>query len=55
MKTLKNDIDLDFIGGQGSLTKAEEKQLSDYFKSKKKKNKSAKIVQTGKLTPPTTF
>jgi hypothetical protein len=35
MKTNKIDLDLDFIGGQGSLTKVEEKQLSDYFKGRK--------------------
>jgi hypothetical protein len=35
MKTNKIDLDLDFIGGQGWLTKVEEKQLSDYFKSRK--------------------
>jgi hypothetical protein len=35
MKTHKIDLDIDFIGGQGSLTKLEEKQLSDYFKSRK--------------------
>jgi hypothetical protein len=31
----KKKIDFDFIGGQGSLTKEEEKLLSDYFKNKK--------------------
>ncbi len=35
MKTNKIDLDLDFIGGQGSLTKTEEKELSDFFKSRK--------------------
>ena len=35
MKTNKIDLDLDFIGGQGSLTKIEEKELSDFFKSRK--------------------
>ena len=43
MKTKKNILDLDFIGRQGSLTKIEEKELSDYFKmwklSKSTKNK----------------
>ena len=32
MKTNKIDLDLDFIGGQGSLTKTEEKELSDFLK-----------------------
>ncbi len=27
MKTIKNDLDLDFIGGQGSLSVEEEKAL----------------------------
>ncbi len=33
MKTIK--IDIDFIGGLGLLTKIEEKELSDFFKSRK--------------------
>lgn len=47
MKTKKIDLDIDFIGGQGSLTKIEEKQLSDYFKNKKlleKTRKRQKVV-----------
>ena len=35
MKTNKVDLDLDFIGGQGSLTKTEERELNDFFKSRK--------------------
>jgi hypothetical protein len=35
MRTYKIDLDLDFIGGQGSLTKIEEKELSNFFKSQK--------------------
>lgn len=35
MKTNKIDLDIDFIGGLGSLTKIEEKELSDFFKSRK--------------------
>jgi hypothetical protein len=35
MKMNKIGLDLDFIGGQGSLTKTEEKELSDFFKSRK--------------------
>jgi hypothetical protein len=41
MKTNKIDMDFDFIGGQGSLTKIEEKELSHFFKSRKL---SAKIT-----------
>ena len=40
MKTNKIDLDLDFIGGQGSLTKTEEKELSDFFKSRKLSTKT---------------
>jgi hypothetical protein len=42
MKTNKIDLDLDFIGGQGSLTKTEEKELSDFFQKPKiiSKNKN---------------
>jgi hypothetical protein len=39
MKTKKVELDVDFIGGQTSLTKEEEKTISDYIK----KNKSKKI------------
>jgi len=35
----KIELDVDFIGGQDSLTKAEEKALSDFF-SRRKQNKS---------------
>lgn len=35
MKTSKTVLDDDFIGGQGILTKDEEKALSDYFRQKK--------------------
>lgn len=36
MKTKKIDLDVDYIGGQGSLTEAEEKALSEFFKQRKK-------------------
>jgi hypothetical protein len=35
MKTNKIDLDIDFIGGLGSLTKIEEEELSDFFKNRK--------------------
>jgi hypothetical protein len=38
MKTKKVELDVDFIGGQASLTKEEEKAISDFIK----KNKSIK-------------
>ena len=39
MKTKKLDIEIDTIGGLGSLTLAEEKALSDFFKKKKSAKK----------------
>ncbi len=35
MRTKKDKFDIDFIGEQTSLTKEEEKALSEYFKEKK--------------------
>ena len=35
MKTKKTELDVDFIGGQGSLTSAEERALSAFFKNRK--------------------
>lgn len=48
MKTKKVDIDIDTIGGFGSLTVIEEKSLSDYFLKKKtiKKNVEKKKLST---------
>ena len=42
MKTKKVGLDVDFIGGQTSLTKEEEKAISDFIK----KNKSKKIKRS---------
>ena len=39
MKTKKKKLEVDFIGGQGALTKSEEDALSVYFKNKKTKSK----------------
>ena len=38
MKSKNTELDVDFIGGQGTLTKAEETAISNYFKSRKVKN-----------------
>ena len=39
MKTIKRinskELDVDFIGGQGPLTKSEEKAISEFIKSRK--------------------
>lgn len=39
MKTKKEKLEVDFIGGQGALTKTEEDALSAYFKKQKAKSK----------------
>ena len=46
MKTKKSELDVDFIGGQSSLTAEEEKALSDFFKKRKKSNATTKIKPT---------
>ncbi len=35
MKKKKEELDVDFIGGQGPLTKEEERAISEYLKTKK--------------------
>jgi len=53
MKTLKKELDVDFIGGEGSLTADEEKALNIFFmkrkksfdKSNDKKKKIAKLPE----------
>lgn len=53
MRTSKNELDVDFIGGQGSLTAEEEKALSDFFKERKstaKTKKKAKVSSRPKTT-----
>ncbi len=42
MKKNKNELDVDFIGGQTPLTKEEEKAISEYIKA----NKMKKAAQT---------
>jgi hypothetical protein len=42
MKTKTKELDVDFIGGQGPLTKEEEELISNYLKNQKiLKNKTA--------------
>ena len=45
MKTKKIELDVDFIGGQSSLTVAEEKALSNFFKQRKTSSTTPKIKQ----------
>lgn len=35
MKKKSKELDVDFIGGQSSMTKEEERKISDFLKSKK--------------------
>lgn len=49
MKTRKNELDVDFIGGVGPLTKEEEKRISEVIKMLKAK-KSTTRKPTRKLT-----
>ncbi len=44
MKTKKQKFDIDFIGGQGAITKAEEEALSAYFKQQKKSDKKTRAL-----------
>jgi hypothetical protein len=46
MKTKKIELDVDFIGGQTSLIKEEEKTISEFIK----KNKSKKTKKTSHKT-----
>jgi hypothetical protein len=48
MKTKKIELDVDFIGGQTSLTKEEEKTISEYIKKIKKSKKSSHKTKTVK-------
>lgn len=41
MKTKKIDLEIDTIGGIGSLTLAEEKALSDFFQKEKSNKKES--------------
>lgn len=49
MKTRKNELDVEFIGGVGPLTKAEEKRISEVIKMLKAKKNSTRKT-TRKLT-----
>ncbi|MEJ7643741.1 MAG: hypothetical protein WKF87_04050 [Chryseolinea sp.] len=50
MKTRKKELDVDFIGGSGPLTKEEEKRISDLIKSRKAKQKVTAQKSKTKLT-----
>lgn len=44
MKKTKVELDVDFIGGAGPLTKGEEKLISDFINSRKQKASSKKSI-----------
>lgn len=49
MKNKKDVLEVDLIGGLGSLTKEDEQKLSEYFKNKKKsQSKITPIKRTTK-------
>ena len=43
MKQHKNELEVDFIGGSGPLTKEEEKAISEFIKTAKKSKKKQVI------------
>ena len=55
MKSIKLELDVDFIGGQDTLTEAEQKALSIFFKERKAIVLSAKKPQIKKLKREKTF
>ena len=42
MKSNKNELNVDFIGGAGPLTKEEEKAISEFIKASKERNRKQK-------------
>lgn len=49
MKNKSKELDVDFIGGQGPLTKEEEQAISEYIKTQKLL-KAKRLVQKTKTT-----
>lgn len=50
MKQHKNELNVDFIGGQGSLTKEEETAISEYIKLEKLKRKRQTLKSNSSAT-----
>lgn len=50
MKSKAKDLDVDVIGGQGSLTKEEEQKISEYLRTQKLL-KEKKQVRVKKASP----
>jgi hypothetical protein len=53
MKTKKKELSVDYSGGQGSLTLAEEQELHDYFTKQKVDSKKSKSKASPKKTKQT--
>lgn len=49
MKNKAKELDVDFIGGQGSLTKDEEKKISEFIKVQKLLRTKQQIRKTKSL------
>ena len=50
MKSNKNELNVDFIGGAGPLTKEEEKAISEFIKASKERNRKQKARKTRRST-----
>lgn len=46
MKTRNIELEVDYIGGEGSLTESEEKALSEFFKMGKSLHPQKKVTTT---------
>ena len=53
MKTKIIDLNVDYIGGQGSLTDAEEKALSEFFQQRKQTSIKAVSKRPRQVIRPT--
>lgn len=53
MKTKKKELSVDYIGGQGSLTLAEEQELHEYFSKQKVDSNKLKSKGSSKKTKQT--
>jgi len=49
MKQNKKELDVDFIGGQGSFTKEEEEMINAFIKASKDKKDKVKVTKEGGL------
>ncbi len=50
MKRNDTELDVDFIGGQGSLTEEEEKLISEYIKANKAENLKLETDRKRRIT-----